>query len=306
MFTLTTSLPDEKWCAELLRKVRWNGHVTCPYCNSGNVKKDGRYMSYQKYRCKCCKKWFNDKTGTVFHYSHTPLKTWFLVMYLLFVLWPGCSTREAALEIGVPYARCYRFVRTVMERMISSFPSPKLDGTVESDEFYIKAGLKGRPYHGEISRSGRKPRKRGLKPWRGRGTFEKEQPTIACIHERGGMTLFDVPVKQPLVDVVCGSVSYGSTVYTDEYRAYDQLKGHGFVHECVSHSGKEYARGDVHVNNCECRSNLCQLWLKKFMGVNRHNLQAYVKSFQFVHNLRNRTREERFRLILCYNQLKHS
>lgn len=304
MFTLTTSLPDEKWCIEVLRKVRWNGHVTCPYCNSSNVKRDGRYGSYQKYRCKQCRKWFNDKTGTVFHYSHTPLRTWFLVLYLLFVLWPGCSIREAALETGTLYARCYRFVRTVMERL-RLLPEVKLGGTAESDEFYVKAGLKGRPYHDEIVKSGRKPRKRGLKPWRGRGTFEKEQPMITCIHERGGMTVFDVPVQQPLVDVVCGSVSYGSTVYTDEYRAYDQLQEHGFVHECVSHSGKEYARGDVHVNNCECRSNLCQLWLKKFMGVNRYNLQAYVKSFQFVHNNRNVSREERFMQILCYNQLKH-
>ncbi|MEO9295539.1 MAG: hypothetical protein ABI347_08065 [Nitrososphaera sp.] len=107
-------------------------------------------------------------------------------MYLFFVLWPGCSIRKAALETGVPYARCYRFVRTVMEKLSSSsFVSPKLDGTVESDEFYIKAGLKGRPYHDEIVKSGRKPRKRGLKPWRGRGTFEKEQqPMITCIHER--------------------------------------------------------------------------------------------------------------------------
>ncbi|MEO9295538.1 MAG: transposase [Nitrososphaera sp.] len=120
------------------------------------------------------------------------------------------------------------------------------------------------------------------------------------------MSVFDMPVRQPLVDVVCGSVSYGSTVYTDEYRSYDPLDEHGFVHECVSHSGKEYARGDVHVNNCECsRSNLCQMWLRKFMGVNRHNMQAYMKSFQFVHNLRDKTREERFRRILCYNQLKH-
>lgn len=278
--------------------------MPCPYCNSDNVKKDGLYRAYQKYRCKCCKKWFNDKTGTIFHYSHSPLRTWFLTLYLFFVLWPGCSIREVSLETGTPYSRCYRFIRTVMEKL-SSHLSIKLDSTVESDEFYVKAGLKGRPYHDEIIRSGRKPRKRGLKPWRGRGTFCKEQPMITSIHERGGMTVFDVPIEQPLVDVVCGSVSYGSTVYTDEYSAYDHLQEYGFVHECVSHSSKEYARGDVHVNNCECRSNLCQLWLKKFMGVNKHNLQAYVKSFQFVHNGRNKTREERFRDVLCYDQLKH-
>jgi hypothetical protein len=69
-------------------------------------------------------------------------------MYLLyFVLWPGCSIREISLEIVVPYPRCYRFIRTVMEKISSSSSSyTKLNGKVESDEFYIKAGLKGRSY----------------------------------------------------------------------------------------------------------------------------------------------------------------
>ncbi|MGC1927514.1 MAG: transposase [Candidatus Nitrosopolaris sp.] len=40
-------------------------------------------------------------------------------------------------------------------------------------------------------------------------------------------------------------------VYTNEYLAYENLKKYGFVHKQVCHSQKEYARGDVHVNNCE-------------------------------------------------------
>lgn len=149
MFTLTTSLPDESWCTSLLRKVRWKDHILCPHCNSNNVKKDGHYRSYQKYFCKKCLRWFSDKTGTVFHYSHTPLKVWFLALYLYFVLWPGCSIREVSLEVVVPIPICYRFIRTVMEKLSSSSSSAKLGGNVEGDEFYIKAGLKGRSYHDE-------------------------------------------------------------------------------------------------------------------------------------------------------------
>ncbi|MFZ0510003.1 MAG: hypothetical protein WAM14_00225, partial [Candidatus Nitrosopolaris sp.] len=76
---------------------------------------------------------------------------------------------------------------------------------------------------------------------------------------------------------------------------------YGFVHKQVCHSQKEYAR-DVHVNNCESRSNLYQLWIAKFMGsnlyqlwiakfmgINKHNLQAYTKTFQFIHNIRRKT-----------------
>jgi hypothetical protein len=63
-----------------------------------------------------------------------------------------------------------------MEKLSSSISATKLDGITECDEFDIKAGLKGRSYHDEIVKTGRKPRKRGLKPWRGRGTFDKEHP----------------------------------------------------------------------------------------------------------------------------------
>jgi hypothetical protein len=109
-----------------------------------------------------------------------------LAMYLYFVLWPGCSVREVSVKSVVPYNKCYRFIRTVMEKISTSLPSStKLDGKVETDEFYIKAGLKGRSYHDEIIRSaGRKPRRQGLKPWRGRGTFYKDHPMITCIHQR--------------------------------------------------------------------------------------------------------------------------
>ena len=98
-------------------------------------------------------------------------------MYLYFVLWPGCSIREVSLEMDISYHRCYRFIRTVMEKLSSSslLSTPtKLGDNVEGDEFYIKTGLKGRSYHDEIVKLGRKPRKRGLKPWRGRGTFYKD------------------------------------------------------------------------------------------------------------------------------------
>ncbi|MFZ0514085.1 MAG: transposase [Candidatus Nitrosopolaris sp.] len=88
-------------------------------------------------------------------------------------------------------------------------------------------------------------------------------------------------------------------VYTDEYLVYENLKKYGFVHKQVCHSQKEYARGDVHVNNCECRSNL-SIMVTKFMGINKHNLQAYTNTFQFIHNIGRKTsvRKKMFERIL--------
>jgi transposase-like protein len=67
-------------------------------------------------------------------------------------------------------------------------------------------------------------------------------------------------------------------VFTDEYRAYDQLKEHGFIRQSIMHSKKEYVAGIVHVNNCEYRSNLYKIWIRKFIGINKYNLQVYSKN----------------------------
>jgi len=143
-----------------------------------------------------------------------------------------------------------------MERLTSSSSTlggVKIRGIVEADEFYIKAGLKGRPYHLEILNAGRLPRSRGLKPWRERGTYEKEHPMITCIHQRGRMTYFNVSTKHSLISNIRRPVDPHSKVFTDEYLGYRNLKQYGFVHKQVCHSHqKEYARGMVHVNNCEC------------------------------------------------------
>lgn len=66
-----------------------------------------------------------------------------------------------------------------MEKLsLTSSPSAKPSGLSEGDEFYINAGPKGRRYHEKIVKPGRKPRKRGLKQWKLRGTFFTDHQMI--------------------------------------------------------------------------------------------------------------------------------
>jgi hypothetical protein len=61
----------------------------------------------------------------------------------------------------------------------------KLNGIVEIDELYIHAGMKGKSYHHNITVvENRKPRRRGIKPWKGRGTFAKDHPMVICYHQQ--------------------------------------------------------------------------------------------------------------------------
>ncbi len=290
---------DEQFCACLFRSARWNMGLYCPRCNSNRVRRHCRYrMLFQRYYCHHCGQTFNDKTGTVFHYSHVPLSRWFLAIYLFcMVSWTGISIRSTSLQLGIAYRICYHMIRGIMGR-IATAGDQKLGGTVEHDELYVKSGMKGRGYHYDIVRQ-RPPRKRGLKPPPGRGTFDNDQPMILCCHQRGDATLFGVPANDdPLASQVCNTVTYGSTVYTDDYPAYEKLAEYGFDHDTVCHSVKEYARGDIHTNNCECRTNLFKLWLGKFMGVNKYNLHLYAKTFQFLHNNRHLDDWAKFMRIL--------
>ena len=149
MFTLTTSLPDENWCTSLLRKIRWNDYVICPRCQSNNIKK--RMV-------------FTDRTKSIFasnvkEDSMTKQVLYFIIhtytieglvsgnVSILYTLAWMFNKRDIAWGSCTPYPRCYRFIRTVMEKISSSSSYAKLDGKIKGDEFYIKAGLKGRSYH---------------------------------------------------------------------------------------------------------------------------------------------------------------
>ncbi len=66
---------------------------------------------------------------------------------------------------------------------------------------------------------------------------------VMCYHQRDGSTILDLPIHyNSMASMVCMAVDYGSVVYTDDYSAYLPMRQHGFRHESVCHSSREYAR----------------------------------------------------------------
>ena len=181
------------------------------------------------------------------------------------------SIREISKKLGLAYTTTYRMARCIMERLSDVQAGMALEGVCEVDELYVHAGMKGRGYHEEILESGRMPSRRGLKHGRGRGGFKKDFPMAMCYHQRGGSTVYEVPQEfWSILGLVMNVIAKGSRVYTDEFNAYDSLAAMGYRHESVCHKDREYARGDVHVNNCECRAGLLRYWLAKHRGVNKY------------------------------------
>ena len=84
-------LSSEVACSRLFRIVRWRGGVYCPRCGSRGVKGHGKYRDgLKRYFCKSCGRTFNDKTGTVFHYSRLSFREWFMLILLFLGLHNSC------------------------------------------------------------------------------------------------------------------------------------------------------------------------------------------------------------------------
>lgn len=85
MLNIQDLIDDEKCYAEI-RKLRWPEAVSCPECSSTAVGKRGKHTQQkarQRYRCKGCRKQFDDLTDSVFEGHHQPLKVWVLCLYFM-------------------------------------------------------------------------------------------------------------------------------------------------------------------------------------------------------------------------------
>jgi len=99
----------------------------------------GSYRVFQRYRCKNCDRTFNAQTGTIFEYSTVSLRKWFLGVYTYVRF--NTSLRQLDVKIDVSYKTVYRRVQRFL--WVLDAPLPYLEGPVEIDELYVKAGLKG-------------------------------------------------------------------------------------------------------------------------------------------------------------------
>ncbi len=250
MFPLKTFV-SERRAANLLAQIRWRDGVYCPRCRGESVIRYGSYRVFQRYRCKNCDRTFNDQTGTVFEHSAVELRKWFLAVYTYIHF--NTSLRQLDVEIDVSYKTVYRRVQRFLRALDA--PRPQLEGPVEIDELYVKAGLKGRERD-------RASRSRGLST-RGRGTYEQDKPPVFILADRGTGNRYVLPAKaadeSTIRLLLADRTEESLTVYTDGFRAYEPLdEDDAFDREYVVHGDGEYANGDVHVNTCESHGSLAR------------------------------------------------
>ena len=282
---------SERRAANLLQQIRWRDGVYCPCCRGESVIRYGSYRVFQRYLCKDCDRTFNDQTGTVFEHSAVALRKWFLAVYTYIRF--NTSLRQLDVEIDVSYKTIYRRVQHFLR--VLDAPRFQLNGPVEIDEFYVKAGLKGRERD-------RPSRSRGLST-RGRGTIDEDKPPVFVLADRGSGERYVVPSKAATESTIrlllADRQQESLTVYTDGFRAYEPLdEDDAVTREYVVHGDGEYVDGDVHVNTCESHASLARRWLSPHRGISKDRLTPYLRAFQLRREVFRKPGEEALKTIL--------
>ena len=131
--------PDEDSCESYLIQCRWPEGYVCESCGS----KEAWYLSARRYfECSYCHHQRSITADTLFHASHTPLKEWFLALYLVTESKKGISNLELAHHLGMKDSRrAARMKKRIQEAMTLRNERYLLKGFVELDEaVFTEAG----------------------------------------------------------------------------------------------------------------------------------------------------------------------
>lgn len=296
---LIERFPDEKSCHLYLAGQRWDGYMECPHegCEGDDSWAFGDGI---RYKCKCCRRIYTAKTGTIFESSKIPLKKWFVALYLIMHK-KGISSMQLAKDLGITQKSGW-FLLQRIRTVLGNNDDIKLSGVVQSDETFVGGKNKNRHADKKVKNSqGRSFKDKtpvlGLLESQESHTIERPHKVIS------GRTVTEKVVTKPSY-VVCHAVkdtsrdsiqplvksrvSFGSTFVSDEWTAYQGLNLM-YDHHIVDHSRKQYVNDEGYTTNAvEGYWTLCK---RSIMGIyhktSRKHLQKYFHEFAFRYNYRN-------------------
>jgi hypothetical protein len=224
-------------------------------------------------------------TGTIFHGSKVPVRTWLFVVFEMCASKNGVAAREIERKYKVQPKTAWHMLHRIREAMKKQPLSGLLTGRVVSDETWYG----GKP----ANRHGHDPRKHT------QGQTDKTTIQSLVSRETGDVRSRVVPnvtgdnLRQALASHTDPKRTH---LQTDSYYAYRPIAGGlGFAsHETVDHSKGEYVRGDVSTNVAEGYfSQLKRSLDGTHHHVGREHLQRYLHEFDYRHSTRFESDTER-------------
>ena len=126
---------DDDACREALAGLRWPDGITCPRCESKDIRNS---YTRDQYDCGSCEYQFSVTANTIFHDSHLPLTKWFLGIYLICSAKQGVSAKQLQRQLSVSYKTAWYMAHRIRLAMSEDDDfCQKFAGVCEVDETYI-------------------------------------------------------------------------------------------------------------------------------------------------------------------------
>ena len=262
--------PDDAAAEQWLINTRWPHGIACPECGSMNINTGEKHKT-MPFRCRDCRKKFSVKTGTPMHSAKVGYRNWLFAIYLISTNLKGVSSMKLHRDLGISQKAAWHLAHRIRKGLIQR-AEERFSGPVEADETYMGGKRRNMP---KLKRSGMD----------GRGPVGKT--AVVAVKDRPSNRVQAKVVPDTKAETLQGfvldRVQPGTTVFTDEARAYDALPNR----EAVAHSLLEYVRGPVHTNGVESFwSMLKRAHMGTFHRLSPRHLHRYVSEFAGRHNMR--------------------
>jgi len=276
---------SESSCLDFLQKLRWSESFKCPVC--GGCK--GWLMNTGLIRCAACQHKISVIAGTMFHGTRKPLRLWFQAIWYVTSQKFGGNALGLMRVLGLgSYQTAWSWLHKMRRAMVRPGRSP-LYGIVEVDETLI----------GGEDRGGK----------RGRGAGRKSNVVIAIeVHDPKGfgrvrMKRITDASGENLIPFICDSVAPGSTIRTDSWRGYNNLRNFDYIHEKVNLSDSDDPAHVVMPGVHKIASLLKRWLLGTHQGsVSSKHLDYYLDEYTFRFN----RRKSKARGLLFYRLLQQA
>jgi hypothetical protein len=260
---LEQRVSTEEACRDYLWELRWPEGFRCSKCDS---KKSWKLRRGQ-YRCSKCGRQISATTGTLFHGTRIPLRTWFRAMWYVTGRERVISVKQMQREFNLG---SYHTAHLLMDKLRAAMVGPKKNrpgGVVEVDKMYISRE--------ELGKCARDTEKKAM---------------ILVAAQKKGEGIGRIRVKLlpdassvSLISAICESVKLGCTIRTDAWDGYSSLESEYYRREVVTEDACLSGNMLPLTNRV---ADLLKDWLKKYPhgALIKSQLEYYLDKFTFLFN----------------------
>lgn len=286
---IAAKVTDEASAYEFLEQLRWGDEPVCPHCGvigghyflnpkgEGRKTRTGKVSQRRVWKCKDCRRQFSVLTGTIFHGTKIPVRTWIFVVYEMCASKNGVSAREIERKYELTPKTAWFMTQRIREAMKVGPLAETMRGTIMADETFVGGKAKNKHANAE---------------------YKPKTPVLSLVHQETG------EVRSQVIPNVDGSNlrkaiathvdMRPSILHTDELGAYRSMSDEFTDHIAVNHSAGNYVNHDASTNAVE--SYFAQL--KRSIDGTHHavsveHLPRYLAEFDFRWSTRKLTDSQR-------------